>query len=191
VPAAISNAAMFRVTFAVDEGILRAMKAAPDLASQAIQKAAEDWHDKILPNHFKKEAHSLYNYAERSPSYLRQSFKSGKNDLVYRGGLAHDLKSRASYQIGAQLSVSLKMSARVLNFVPRMAENDQSLKVTHRDGRSYPNLKREIKAITPAEQEALAQSITARLEAAFTGLSTSISRSAATSQTPSLVKRES
>ncbi len=82
-----------------------------------------------------------------------------------------DLQAKAQFRrIGT--AMELKMSARVLNLATSMPENSDDLYVKHRNKskRGYPNLKREIKAITDDEREALAQVVTDFLVAAFQGV---------------------
>ena len=76
------------------------------------------------------------------------------------------MTSRAQFIQGASF-VTLKMTAKVLNFAPRMGENDQDLYVRHKNGRGYPNTKREVKAMTPDERDAIAAVIVNNLNRAF------------------------
>jgi len=157
---------LFRITVEVDERRLSQMRRAPELAQAALQAAADFWHTGILPEHFTGKAHARYGYAARSISYMKSSKKRGKPDLVFSGSLARDLRARASFS-QKSTSVELRMTARVLNLVPRMAENSTDIYVQQKGGRGYPNLKREVKAIIDSEREQLAEVVAAELEKAF------------------------
>ncbi len=161
----VTKGRIFRVTVAISDVRLQQMKDAPSLANQALQAGADWWHSNVLPAHFRKDAHGRYGYAERARAYLKQ--KRGKPDLVYSNSMARDLKGRAAFKQIAGGAVELKMTARVLNFVPNMAQDNQDLYVKHKNGRGYPNLKREVKAITPEEKESVAQVIVRQLEELF------------------------
>lgn len=163
----ISEGRLFRVTVAVDDERLKAMRKAPEAAAQAVQAGAMYWHTGILPEHFKPGNGAKYDYAERSPTYLKARNKAGKPLLVFSGSLRKDLSSRAAFKIGGALVVEMKMTARVLNFVPNMQENNPDKYVKHKNGRGYPNLKREIKAITGAEYDAVSEVVTRGLEKSF------------------------
>lgn len=153
----ISKGKAFRCTVAVDDDRLKAMRAAPELAEKALMAGADYWHTGILPKHFERGASGTYGYAPRSPTYLKSKGKSGKPGLVFSGSLRRDLRSKAAYrQVGK--SVELKMTARILNVVPNMAENSPDLYVKHKNKtkRGYPNLKREIKMLTEDDRAAVA-----------------------------------
>lgn len=160
----ISKGKLFSVTTAVDAARLRQMRRAPDLAAAAMRAGAEYWHDHVLPRHFQSGAHAKYGYALRAMNYLKNRRKTGKPDLVFSGTLRHDLAAAAAYRQAAQGSVELRLAARVLNLAPTMPQHSGDLYVRHKNGRGYPNLKREIKAITDAEREAVAEVVKAELE---------------------------
>lgn len=160
----IAKGRLFSVTTEVNDDRLRAMRDAPELAEKALIAGADYWHTGILPKHFEKSAHSVYDYADRSKAHNKR--KQGRPDLVFSGSLRRDLKAKASFQRVGQ-GVNLKMTARVLNFVPRMAENSLDRYVKHKKGRGYPNLKREIKAQTPQDREDVASVVTSTLESLF------------------------
>ena len=162
-----TRASLFRVTVAVDEDRLRRMKHAPDAAAAAVRAGAEYWHDRVLPRHFEPEAHGKYHYAPRALTYLENRGKRGKPDLVFSGSLRSDLISRAAYKETGRSTIELRLTARVLNLVPNMPQNSADLYVKHNGGRGYPNLKREIKAITDDEREAVAQVIAGTFERAL------------------------
>lgn len=163
----VSKGKMFAVTVEVSDERLRMMREAKGNAEDALIKGADFWHTGILPKHFEKGAGAVYNYAPRSGTYLKQSRKRGKPLLVYSGSLRQDLRSKASFQkVGT--GVNLKMFARVLNFAPTMPENSADLYVKHKNGRGYPNLKREIKAVTDDDREKVAEVVAAELEHLFT-----------------------
>jgi hypothetical protein len=147
------------VTVEVNDGPLKAMRAAPELAESALQSGADFWHKKILPRHFEKKAHDVYGYARRAINYLKNRAKGQKPDLVFSGGMRRELGGFAAFRKSGK-TLELKMTARALNFAPRMNENDESLYVQHKNGRGYPNLKREIKAITDDERAEVAEVVT-------------------------------
>jgi len=152
----ITKGALFSVQVEVDDERLAALKNAPDVVDKALQTAVEYWHTKVLPEHFKKDAHAKYGYAQRSRNYLKQ--QRGKPDLVASGSLARDLKARASFNF-KKSAIEMRMTARVLNLVPRMQETNPDSYVQHggrRGAKKYPNLKREIRVVIDAEHEALA-----------------------------------
>ncbi len=163
----ISKGKMFRVTTAVDDCAAQGHAQAPELATQALQVGADYWHTGILPLHFRSGAAGTYGYAARSSTYLKDHRKSGKPPLIFSGSLRRDLTSRAAFKIGAANTVELKMQARVLNFAPAMPANSDDLYVRHKNGRGYPNIQREVKAITDDERESVAVVITADLERSF------------------------
>jgi hypothetical protein len=166
---------MFRVTVALDDERLAVFRKAPDLCMKALQAGADHWHTKILPRHFNSEAHGKYDYAQRSRDYLKS--KHGVPDLVSSGSLRRDLKSTASFVEGGSV-MELRMHARVLNFAPAMPENSFDRYVTQRKagrGVGYPNMKREIKAITDDEREAVAQVVAGVLDAYMNASGSAIS----------------
>lgn len=162
----ITKGKIFRLTVEVSDERLKAMREAKGNAEDALMAGAEYWHDGILPKHFEKGAGSVYGYAPRAAKYLRDPRKGAKPALVFTGSLRQDMTKRAAYQrVGS--AVNLKMTARVLNFAPAMPENSGDLYVKHKNGRGYPNLKREIKAFTEDEREMVAAVVAADLERSF------------------------
>lgn len=157
----ISKGKMFRVYVTVDDDRLRAMRRAPEAAEESLREGAAFWHSKIFPKHFLPPAANRYGYAARSATYMKQRAgksgpaKAGKPALVFTGVMREQLTRAASFQKSGK-SVALKMSARVLNFV-KLPENSDQPKVSQRGGRLYPNMKKEIKAITDDEQDAVSQ----------------------------------
>lgn len=162
----VSKGQVFRVTLAISDVRLQQMAEAPSLAAEAMQAGADYWHSKILPRHFDKDARGRYGYAPRSRYYSRNKAKGQKPDLVFSGSLRRDLRARAAYVIGKG-SVELKMTARVLNFVPNMPQNSADLYVKQRNGKGYPNMKREIKEITDEERAVIAAVVKAKLTELF------------------------
>ncbi|MCL2647736.1 MAG: hypothetical protein FWD61_12120 [Phycisphaerales bacterium] len=162
-----SKTQLFYATIVINPQLLNAIKSAPDIARTALDAAADYWHTKILPLHFARDAAEKYDYAPRTDRYLRQKRKrwGGRPDLMYSGSLRRDLTTKAAIkQMGSDrhVVVELRMWARVLNFVPNMNYDDTSKRVKHSNSThiGYPNMKREIRAITPEENEALAAMIT-------------------------------
>ena len=166
-PRTISKGRIFSCTVEVPDALLAAMKKAPDVAAAAMQAGAEFWHDGILPKHFEPGAGAKYGYAPRSLSYLRSRLKAGKPLLVFSGSMRHDLTSRATYKQAAGGAIDVRMTARVLNLATNMPENSPDLYVKHKNGRGYPNLKREVKTLLDDEREAVAAVATSHLQAAF------------------------
>lgn len=160
----IAKGRLFRITVAVDDKMLETMRRCPDLTMKAMQEGADYWHTGILPKHFEPSGHSSYGYATRSRNYLKS--KHGKPDLVNAGSLRRDLKAKVAFRDAGKV-LEMKMFARVLNFCPTMPENSDDKYVKHKKGRGYPNLKREIKAITDEETKAVAAVVTNRLEMYF------------------------
>lgn len=163
----ISKGRMLRVTVAVDDDRLKLMRRAPELAAAAVQAGAEYWHSGILPKHFRGGAASVYDYASRSLTYLKDRRKAGKPPLIFSGSLRRDLTARAQFKVAAGSSIELKMQARVLNFAPAMPANSLDSYVKHKNGRGYPNLQREIKAVTDADQAAVAEVTQGELARSF------------------------
>jgi len=157
---------LLRLTVEVSDERLQAMREAKGNAEDALMAGAQYWHDGILPKHFDKSASSVYGYAPRARSYLKDPRKGQKPAMVFTGSLRADMLKRAAYQrVGS--AVNLKMTARVLNFAPTMPENSGDLYVKHKRGRGYPNLKREIKAFTEDEREMVAVVVAKDLERSF------------------------
>lgn len=165
-PTTIAKGRMYTVTTAVNDGLLAAMRKAPDSATDAMEAGADYWHRGVLPEHFKKGAHQKYGYADRAISYLRQ--KNGKPDLVKTATMRRELIARADIKRQSG-SVQLKMQARVLNLAPTMPQNSDDLYVKHKNKskRGYPNLKREIKIILLDEREDVAQVVAWHLQNSF------------------------
>lgn len=143
------------------------MKKAPDVAAAAMQAGAEYWHDGILPEHFKTGASAKYGYAPRAVNYLKSRGKSGKPPLVFSGSMRKDLTSRAIYKQLAGGAIDVRMFARVLNLATNMPNNSPDLYVRHKNGRGYPNTKREVKVLLEEEREAIADVCVKHLQAAF------------------------
>lgn len=162
----ISKSRMFTTHVEVNEERLKQMTKAPELAAEAMQAGAEYWHSGVLPQHFKSGAGAKYGYAPRGIPYLNRRDKSGKPPLVFSGSLRNDIIQRAQFENRARGAVTLKMWARVLNLVPAMPENTDSLTVKLSD-RDYPNLKREIRVLLADEKEAIAKVITEELSRLF------------------------
>ena len=176
------------ISIETDDRRIDQMKHAPDLAEKALQAGADWWHTHILPLHFQHSAHGKYDYARRSHKYLLQRRKQGQPDLVCSGKMREEMKTKASLKTagrGSNTVIELRMWARALNLIPNIADTNLDRYVTHqrRRGqrgsqktRDYPNLKREIKAITDEEREALAQVICDELAKLFGPLETTNSR---------------
>jgi hypothetical protein len=159
----ISNGRLFRATVAIDDERLEQMRQSPLVAQTALIAGAEYWHTRVLPQHFQVGASMRYGYAPRAIKYLKNRNKAGKPPLVLTGSLRRDLQSSASFRAASKSSIDLRMSARVLNLA-RTVENSADLYLKHKNGVGYPNLKREIKAITDEEREAVAEVVTATVE---------------------------
>lgn len=149
----------FAVTVAIDEAWLERLKETPEILLGVMQQTAQYWHDNILPRHFTREAHSRYGYASRTTPYERR--KGGRPDLYWTGSMKRDLETNVQYIEGSK-QVRLKMSARVLNFVPNMQESDVNLYVKQdkmlkgsKVRKTYPNTKRELRILLPEEHEEL------------------------------------
>jgi hypothetical protein len=152
----VTKGEMFRVHIELNDRLIEKMKAAPDLALNAVQKVAEHWHETFLPQHFAPNAKFRYGYARRSAKYLKRSQKKNKPDLVFSGSLQRDLTTKAQMVHGARF-VALRMFARVLNFVPNVPEAVTDKKVRRSDGKLYPNIKMEVRKILRMEERPLAQ----------------------------------
>lgn len=161
----------FAVTLAIDEGRLELLKQTPGAMASVMMKVAEYWHTSILPRHFTGDAHSRYGYAARTERYQKR--KGSRPDMIWTGKMKRELIGRAFFVEGAR-QVRLKMSARVLNFVPNMQESDVNLYVKQdkelkgsRVRKTYPNMKREIRILLPEEHEELTQVAEAALLEVF------------------------
>ncbi len=166
----VTQSQAMRATVEIPDELVRAMKRSPEIAAEALQKASNYWHEKILPKHFERGAAARYGYAKRSVRYLQRKQRHGNAPPLQfdasRPVMKNDLVARAQFKM-TKNTVELKMFSRVLNLVPTLPENSMDHYVKQKGGRSYPNLKREIKAITEDEREALATVIVAELERAF------------------------
>ena len=156
---------LFKVYVEVNEDRLKALKKAPEIVERAFLVAADYYHTKILPQHFKKDAASRYDYARRSMDYLKR--QGGKPALINSGRLRADMISRARFQ-ATKTGITISMSARVLNLVPRMPENGLNHYVQLSNStKGYPNIKRELKAMTEEEEQTIGEIIAAELDRAF------------------------
>ena len=162
--ATISKGRLLSVFVQYDEQKLAALRKTPELIQAAMQRSAEYWQTGILPEHFKKEASEKYGYAPRTKKYLKR--KGYKPSLILSGSLRRDLRSRAQFKV-QRTGVELRMTARVLNLAPTMAENNQDLYVARKGTHGYPNLKRELKVVLSEEQAAIAAIVTKELEIAY------------------------
>lgn len=150
----ITKAGAYTVTVEIPDELLAILKGDKDITEKALMAGAEYWRTGILPGHFKEGAAATYGYAPRVTAALKA--QRGKPDLVSSYSLKNDITRNAIYT-PSRNSIKLKMWARVLNLVPNMAENNPSITVRQRSGRQYPNLKREIKAVTMDDRESVAQ----------------------------------
>ncbi len=167
-PVEVSKGRIFRVTTAIDDDRLKAMRRAPENAQAALTAGAVYWHTGLLPEHFKPGAGGKYDYAPRSFTYLKSREKAGKPLLVLSGSLRRDVKSNVTIKPTAKTSVAVNMKARVLNLAPNMPQDTADLFIKHRSKRrGYPNLKRELKAILPEERAAIATVIKTDLAQRF------------------------
>lgn len=163
----VTKGQIFSLTVAWPDEFVESMRNSPELADKAVSVGADYWHTKILPEHFKSSAHGRYGYAQRSHNYLKS--KHGKPDLVASGSMRRDLLANASFKRTAN-GIEMRMFARALNFAPNMPENSFEPRINHTGKRrksSYPNLKREIKAVTDVDREMVAAVIARQLEIFF------------------------
>lgn len=156
----ISKGRILGVTTEIDDQLLDSLKKTPEILQKATADGASYWHYGILPGHFEKQASFKYGYAQRSKNYLKKPGKGTKPDLVFSGAMRRELiANRAITTTGT--GAKLRMWARAFNLAPAMPENSQDAYVKQyaRKGRlrAYPNLKREVKAITDQEREAVSQ----------------------------------
>lgn len=163
--ASVPKSAAFSVLVGVSKYRLAQFRNAPEIVREATEVGLRYWHENILPDHFKAGTQAKYGYAPRSPSYLKQ--KRGKPLLVWKGSLRQELQEKQSYVYSAKTAVTLKMSARVLNLAPNMPQNTTDLYVKHKNGRGYPNLKREVRVVTDEENAAIAEVIQAAIADRF------------------------
>lgn len=161
----IAKGRLFGVTTAWDAEQIKRMKQAPAFVTLVMEKVAFAWHAEDLPKHFEPAAHGTYGYAQRSKGYLKR--KGARSDLEFTGSMKQELLSRAS-AVKRGTGVTLKMSARALNFVPNDS-NPFAEKIQNSKGNWYPNTKREVRLITEAEQRGLALMATTHLVALFSG----------------------
>lgn len=63
------------------------------LVRVGLQDLVENWHQKIMPHHFKRQAQRKYNYAARTVGYLRQKRKKypGAGPLEFSGRSRREL----------------------------------------------------------------------------------------------------
>jgi hypothetical protein len=157
----IAKSKIFSVTVEVSDERLRQLKKAPEVVEKALEAAADWWRTGILPGHFERGAAAKYGYAPRSKAYVKKY--PNANPLVRTGAMKADLLARAALRMQGR---TLTMQANRLNFCPRMGDNDQDLYVTHsnRKANGYPNMKREIRLVTDAEREQLANIMAAEIE---------------------------
>ena len=163
----MSKGQIFSVTTEVDDTLLEKMRQSPDLASQAIMEGAKYFHSKLLPQHFKSGAFAKYGYARRGVKYVKS--KRGIPNLIsppssgHSGSMRRELLAMSSYR--RTRGVELRMSARVLNLAPSMPQNsdDRVVKMPGKKGHVYPNMKREIKVVTPDEKKDIALVVRAKL----------------------------
>lgn len=135
-------------------------------ATIANNKAGQEWHAEMLPDHFKKDAQKKYNYQRRTSKYLawkkkkwasRRPLKngqyiegSGETDNVLTGDM-RDLLTRTAVVRGYPTRVTVQMDG------PRY--------ITMRVYKSnQPKKLEEIQTTTPQERERLAKVMDDSLE---------------------------
>lgn len=163
---AIGKGKLFRAVFEVDDALYKNMQRSPELAEQATMAGAMFWHDGVLKRHFDKDARGRYGYEPRSGSYPHDNRKGYKPDLVYSGSLRHDMLTRATYRAVGK-TIEARMYGRVFNFLPNLPQNTDAKTVRLKDGKGYPNLKREIRVVTQEEAENVAQVVADDFAARF------------------------
>lgn len=152
----VSRSALFAIHIEVDDAILKNLRRSPEIIAEAMSVCANYWHDNFLPKHFDRGAKGRYGYADRSRKYLNSREKKGKPYLVLSGAMKAELTSNAAIKLRSK-DVELRMHARVLNLVPNISQDNTALRVQQSNGRMYPNLKREVKAMVSDETQKLSE----------------------------------
>ena len=160
----IHKGAIFGIQIEIDSTLRNAMTRAPAVAAGILTQVALEWHGNTAKKHFEKSARSKYGYADRGFKYLRRGRKKNKPDLVYTGAMRNEILHRATV-VQSRTGAVLKMSARALNFVGAGEKTADRVSV---NGHSYPNLKKEVKAITAEEMRQITARTVQLLEKAFT-----------------------
>lgn len=148
----VTRSALWTISVEIDKKRIASLGKAKEHVQEAVTEVADKWHKSMLPDHFKRGAHGRYGYAGRSRSYSKR--KRGKPDLVKTGTMRRQLQSSV-LRTRSSRKVRLRMHARALNFVT-MPQNSPNKYVRMKDGRKYPNMKREIKVVTEEEREQMA-----------------------------------
>ena len=115
------------------------------VVKEALQEAVEEWHDDVLPSHFKPSARTRYKYRPRSLKYKnrKQRQRFHDNPLEFTG----EMKRKAVRQ--ARITGSSK-SARATMNVPWYATKNFRGKDTYAD---------EMTAVTPSEANKMAKNL--------------------------------
>lgn len=155
----IAKGRIFSVTSEVSDEHLKMLRKAPEFVREVYESAALDWHANTLPKHFERSAHGRYGYVERTKGYLKT--KGSSPDLQspvksgHSGAMKAELTGKAQVRKLGVAGVSLKMTARALNFAGSDAVTSLALKVKNSAGNMYPNMHREIREVTAEEEQGI------------------------------------
>lgn len=115
------------------------------IVKEVLQETVEEWHDNVLPSHFKPSARTRYKYRPRSLKYKKrkQRQRFHDNSLEFTG----EMKRKTVRQ--ARITGSAK-SARATMLAPWYATKNFRGKDTYAD---------EMTAVTPSEANKMAKKL--------------------------------
>lgn len=150
--------------------LVRDFKAA---MAEAYKEAGLHWHQKMLPRHFDSGATMRYGYTPRTAGYIKRKrrVKGHATPLVWSGQLKQAALLSARIKSTHNMAqVRFGSGARALNFSgTTVIQNGREITVSMRAARrgvkrrqNYPDMRREMTAVTESEQTELARLIERR-----------------------------
>jgi len=128
------------MTLTINTDVKQIARRFPNLLAESISTAIKNWHQQVMPGHFRSGAFSKYGYARRVPRYLASRKKRGKPPLVYSG------QSRRMLSLPMSI-VKSKGTVKGKFNVPN------TMRYFWMRGRNHPDMPKELKAMTQAERD--------------------------------------
>lgn len=128
----------------------------------AIEAGLKHWHARILRRHFEPGASSRYGYKKRTRRYDATKLRrfGHTTPLVYSGAMRHELLMRTPRITGTHRAMTMRLRARALRFSAQAAY------------KNYPDMRAEVRAMTPDEEAEIVGVIEKSLAAALNSLPT-------------------